>query len=298
MHNHKIQTQNKQIRFVTNLGIAANLILSVLKTVVGLAAGSIALVADGVHSLSDMATDIAVILGIHFGSKQPDEKHPYGHGRIETFAAVFIGVILAIVGGAMIYRAGTAITAGKTVKPGFVVLWIALVSIIAKELLYRITKAVAVKSHSPALYANAWHHRSDALSSVVVVIGFVSLRFGFEYGDQIAAVGVGLMIILVAVHVIIDCIGELTETAIDTETIDRIKSIIGGNRQIRQWHRLRTRMVGREIFLDLHILVDPDLNVAAAHEIAEDLESTLHEEISRPVNVIIHIEPDTPEMRR
>ena len=298
MHNDKIQTQNKQIRFVTNLGIAANLILFVLKTIVGLAAGSIALVADGIHSLSDMATDIAVLLGIHFGSKQPDEKHPYGHGRIETFAAVFIGVVLAIVGAAMIYRAGTAITAGKTVKPGFVVLWIALVSIIAKELLYRITKAVAVKSHSPALYANAWHHRSDALSSVVVVIGFVSLWFGFEYGDQIAAVGVGLMIILVAVHVIIDCIGELTETAIDTETIDRIKSIIGGNRQIRQWHRLRTRMVGREIFLDLHILVDPDLNVAAAHEIAEDLESTLREEISRPVNVIVHIEPDTPEMRR
>ncbi len=298
MHNHKIQTQNKQIRFVTNLGIAANLILFVLKTIVGLAAGSIALVADGIHSLSDMATDIAVILGIHFGSKQPDEKHPYGHGRIETFAAVFIGVVLAIVGGAMIYRAGTAITAGKTVKPGFVVLWIALASIIAKELLYRMTRAVAVKSHSPALYANAWHHRSDALSSVVVVIGFVSLQFGFEYGDQIAAVGVGLMIILVAVHVIIDCIGEFTEAAIDTETIDHIKSIIGGNRQIRQWHRLRTRMVGREIFLDLHILVDPDLNVAAAHGIAEDLESTLHEEISRPVNVIVHIEPDTPEMRR
>ena len=298
MHNQKLESANRQIRFVTNLGIAANLALAAVKVVVGLLAGSVALIADGIHSLSDMVTDIAVLLGIHFGSKQPDESHPYGHGRIETFAAAFIGLALAIVGAAMIYHAAAAIAAQRYIKPGIIVLFVATASIIVKELLYRVTKKVAIKSHSSALYANAWHHRSDAFSSVVVVIGFVSLRLGFRYGDQMAAIGVGLMVILVAVRVVGDCLRELTEGAVDQDTIEHIKHIVNANSSIRQWHRLRTRMVGREIFLDLHILVDPDLNIAAAHEIAESLESALHEQISRPVNITVHIEPDIPVLRR
>jgi len=298
MHNNKIQTQNKQIMLVTIFGVVGNIILSVLKISVGYLAGSIALIADGIHSVSDMATDAAVLLGIHFGSRRPDEKHPYGHGRIETFAAAFVGVALAVVGAAMIYRAAADITAGKAARPGIVVLCIAVASIIVKELLYRITKVVAVRTHSTALYANAWHHRSDAFSSVVVVIGFVALRLGFIYGDQIAAVAVGLMIILVAVRIVGDCLSEFSETAIDNKTIDHIRQIISSNNGVRQWHQLRTRMVGREIFLDLHILVDPALNIADAHKIAEELEDTLHEEITRPVNIIVHVEPDLPGMRR
>ena len=298
MHNHKIEIANKQIRFVTNLGIAGNIVLSVVKVWVGLFAGSMALVADGIHSLSDMVTDIAVLLGVYFGSKQPDETHPYGHGRIETFTAGLIGVALAGVGAVMIYRAAVDIAAGKYVRPGFVVLFVALISIIVKELLYRVTKRVAIESHSPSLYANAWHHRSDALSSVAVAIGFVSLQFGFKYGDQMAAVAVGLMIILVSVRVISDCVREFTESAIDSSTIEHIKHIVNANNQIRQWHKLRTRTVGREVFLDLHILVDPDLNVAAAHEIAESLENAVDEEISRPVNITVHIEPDMPVLRK
>lgn len=298
MNNHKIQEANRQIRFVINLGIAANIVLAAVKVTVGLLAGSAALVADGIHSISDMVTDIAVLLGIHFGSKQPDESHPYGHGRLETFAALFIGSALAIVGAAMIYRAAGDIAAGKHFRPGLVVLFVALASVIVKELLYKMTKTVAIKSHSSALYANAWHHRSDAFSSIAVVIGFVSIRFGFNYGDQMAAGAVGLMIILVAIQIIGDCLRELTESAVDRTTIEHIKDIVNANSSIRQWHRLRTRTVGREVFLDLHILVDPDLNVAAAHEIAESLESALHEQIARPVNITVHIEPDMPALRR
>ena len=298
MPNHKIEIANKRIRSVTNLGIAGNIVLSVLKVGFGLLAGSMALVADGIHSISDMATDVAVLAGVYFGSKQPDETHPYGHGRIETFAAAFIGTILIIVGAAMICYAAVDIAKGESVRPGFVVLWVAAVSIVVKELLYRITKKVAVESHSPALYANAWHHRSDALSSIAVVIGFISLQFGFDYGDQMAAVAVGLMIILVAVRVLGGCLREFTEGAIDVKTIDHIKQIVSANDQIRQWHKLRTRTVGREVFLDLHILVDPGLNIAAAHEIAESLENTLHEQIPRPVNITVHIEPDIPALRK
>ena len=298
MHNHKIESGNKQIRAVTNLAIAGNIILFAVKVGVGLFAGSMALVYDGIHSLSDMVTDIAVLVGTYFGSKQPDESHPYGHGRIETFAAGFIGIVLAGIGAVMIYRAAVAIAAGKYRSLGFIVLFVALISIIVKELLYIITRRVAVKTHSSALYANAGHHRSDALSSVAVLIGFISLKFGFDYGDQIAAVAVGLMIILVAVRVIGGCLHELTESAVDEGTIEHIKSIINSNSSIRQWHRLRSRTVGREVFLDLHILVDPDLNIAGAHEIAESLEEALHEQISRPVNITVHIEPDVPALRK
>jgi len=133
---------------------------------------------------------------------------------------------------------------------------------------------------------------------VAVLVGSASLAFGFGHGDQVAAIAVGLMIIWVGVKIIGDCVRELTETAIDTETMEHIKQIINGDSSIHQWHKLRTRRVGREVFLDLHILVDPDLNVTAAHEITERLEKTLDEEIALPINIIIHIEPDTPELRK
>ncbi|MHC4657481.1 MAG: cation diffusion facilitator family transporter [Planctomycetota bacterium] len=298
MDSAKQKIDDRQIIFVTNLGIAGNIILSVLKVGVGLLAGSMALVADGIHSISDMTTDIAVLLGVHFGSKQPDEEHPYGHGRTETFATGFIGAVLIVVGAVMIYRAAVDVAAGEYATPGFVVLFVALISVVVKEFLYRITKKIAIKSHSTALYANAWHHRSDALSSIAVVAGFVSLKFGFKYGDQMAAVGVGLMIILVAIRIIRDCLSELTERAVDSDTIEHIKNIINENSSIHQWHKLRTRTVGREVFLDLHILVAPDLSIAAAHEIAENLEKTLDEQITRPVNITVHIEPDIPDLRK
>ena len=298
MDEHEQKNADRQIKSVTNLGIAANIALFVIKLIVGFLSGSIALIADGIHSLSDMTTDVAVLIGVYLGSKQPDRSHPYGHGRAETFSAGFITVVLFFVGSAMIYYAAVDITKGNVTTPHTAVLIVAIVSIVAKELLYRATKRVAVKTHSSALYANAWHHRSDALSSVAVVVGFISLKFGFDYGDQIAAVAVGLMVILVAVRIISDCLRELTEGAVDSGTIEHIENVINADTSIRQWHKLRSRTVGREVFLDLHILVDPDLTIAAAHEIAESLESTLHEQISRPVNITVHIEPDIPALRK
>jgi len=298
MYDQKQKIAGKQIKSITNLGIATNIALFILKTLVGFLAGSIALIADGIHSLSDMATDLVVLLGVHFGSKEPDQSHPYGHGRAETFSAGFIALFLVFVGSAFVYYAAVAITQSTVAEPGAAVLITAVVSIIVKESLYRLTRRAAIKTHSSALYANAWHQRSDALSSVAVVIGFVSLKFGFVYGDRIAAMAIGVMIILVAIRIIGDCLRELTESAVDAGTIEHIKRIINSNSSIRQWHRLRTRTVGREAFLDLHILVDPDLNIAAAHEIAESLENALHEQIARPVNITVHVEPDMPALRK
>jgi cation diffusion facilitator family transporter len=298
MTPNKQDIAGKKIKSITYLGMAINLALTVLKVIIGVLVGSLALVADGIHSLSDLATDAAVLLGLRLASKAPDQSHPYGHGRAETFSAGLVALVLIFVGGAMIYYATIAIARDETTAPRISVLAVAIVSIAAKEWLYRITQKIAIQFHSPALYANAWHHRSDAFSSVAVAVGFVALALGFGHGDQVAAIAVGLMIIWVGVRVIGDTLRELTEAAVDSDTNERIKHIINSDSSIRQWHQLRTRMVGREIFLDLHILVDPDLNVTAAHQIAERLEKTLDDQIARPINIIVHVEPDTPEMRR
>lgn len=298
MDNNKQAIAGRKIKSITYLGMATNIVLSVIKVAIGLSAASLALVADGIHSLSDVATDVAVLLGLRLGSKEPDQSHPYGHGRAETFSAGLIALILIVVGGAMIYYATLAIARDEMTIPRVGVLIAAVISIAVKEWLYRVTQKIAIQSHSPALYANAWHHRSDALSSVAVVVGFISLEFGFGHGDQVAAIAVGLMIIWVGVRVISDALRELAEAAVDPETIERIKNIINSDSSIRQWHQLRTRTVGREVFLDLHILVDPDLKITAAHEITERLEKTLDEQITRPINITVHVEPDTPELRK
>jgi len=298
MNTDKKRIAGEQIKSITYLGMVVNITLAVIKIVIGFFAASLALVADGVHSLSDLATDVAVLLGLRLGSKAPDQSHPYGHGRAETFSAALIALILILVGGVMVYYATMAIARDEITTPKIGVLIAAIVSIAAKEWLYKATKKIAVQSHSTALYANAWHHRSDALSSVAVAIGFILLEFGFGHGDQVAAIAVGLMIIWVGIRVIGDCLRELTESAVDSDTVEHIKNIINDNSSIRQWHKLRTRKVGREVFLDFHILVDPDLSIADAHQISEDLEETLDEQINRPVNITVHIEPDIPALRK
>ena len=303
MDSDKQKIAGRQIKSVTNLAIATNLALFVIKMLVGFLSGSIALIADGIHSLSDMVTDFAVLLGFYFGSKEPDQEHPYGHGRIETFSTMFIAVVLVAVGGLIIWKASMEIAKAHSAQEYArqmwgAVFWVALLSVVVKEALYRVSKKVAVKTNSSALYANAWHHRTDALSSIAVVIGFAAMRWGYMHGDHVAAIVVGLLIILVGVKIIGDCLRELTESAVDEGTIEHIKSIINSNSSIRQWHKLRSRTVGREVFLDLHILVDPSLSIAAAHEIAESLESALHEQITRPVNITVHIEPDIPALRK
>ena len=296
--NCKYDGAAKEIRSVTCLGMLVNIALSAVKIVVGVSVSSLAMLADGIHSFSDLATDAIVLAGSRLGAKEPDQSHPYGHGRIETFAAILIALILMAVGGAMAYHASMAIARDESTSPHWAILAGALLSIVAKEWLYRVTKRAATRVHSAAVYANAWHHRSDALSSVAVLVGFVGLLVGFGHGDQVAAVVVGLMVIFVGIRIGGDSLMELTERAVDPETVDHIKKVISANQAIRDWHRLRTRTVGREVFLDVHILVDPALNVAAAHEISEGLEKTLDREISRPVNITVHIEPDLPSLRR
>jgi len=298
-----VEAANSQIRRVTVTGMGINIAMALLKVVVGVMVGSLALLADGIHSLSDFATDIALLVGVHFGSKKPDEKHPFGHGRLETFAAVFVAGVLIGVGAWLIYEGAKGIVemhreGAEKVLISTSVIWIALLSVGLKEYLYRITRSVAARTHSSATYANAWHHRSDALSSVAVVIGAVAVKLGYPHGDQLGAIAVGLMIMLVGAKIVGDCLSEIAEGSVDEETLCQIKKIIGDQKEVRQWHHLRTRNVGREVFLDVHILVDPTLNITEAHEITETVERNLHQQITRPVNVVVHVEPDLPELRK
>jgi cation diffusion facilitator family transporter len=297
MDSDKQQTATKQLRRVTYLSIGANVFLIAGKFIVGAITGSLSLLADAIHSVSDMLTDIGVLLGLYFGSRKPDSSHQYGHGKLETLAAGAIAVGLLVVGLGMIYYAARDIAKDNVTHPRNLVLAAAAGAIAVKEAVYRVTKVVALKYHCPAALANAWHDRADALSSVAVIIGVIAQKFGFNHGDQVAAIGIGVMVMVVAIKLFGECLGELTERAVDQATIDRIRGVIKANGQIHQYHRLRTRAVGREVFLDIHILVDPNLSVAAAHEISERLEKALDEQISRPMNIVVHIEPDVPELR-
>jgi cation diffusion facilitator family transporter len=298
MNDPQQQTAGKQLRLVTYLSIGANVFLISMKFIVGAITGSLSIVADAIHSVSDMITDFAVLLGLYFGEKEPDREHPYGHGKIETLAASFIAIGLLAVGLGMVYYAALDIAKGNVKQPSYTVLTAAVLAIGVKEVVYRVTKVVATRDHCPAALANAWHDRADALSSVAVVIGVIAQKFGFDYGDQVAAIAVGVMVTVVAVKLTGDCLGELIEKAVDQATIQDIKNIIQADGQIHQWHKLRTRTVGREVFIDLHILVDPTLSIAAAHEVSERLEATLHNQISRAVNIVVHIEPDIPQLRK
>jgi cation diffusion facilitator family transporter len=293
----KRKLASQQIRRITHWSVGINVGLFAVKLLVGWLSGSMALIADGVHSLSDMLTDLVVYVGHHLGSKAPDKEHPYGHGRIETFSAGVIALILLGVGGGMVYYAALEIAKGRQVLPHVGVMVVSVISVMAKEGLFRATRRVAKRFRSSALHANAWHHRSDALSSVAVLGGALALQFGVTMGDHVAAMVVGVMIILVAVQIITQCVNEFAETAVDHDTIDLIKKLIEANKAVRQWHKLRTRSVGREIFVDLHILVDPQLNIQQAHEISAQLEESLKQGLSCLVNITVHIEPDLPELR-
>jgi cation diffusion facilitator family transporter len=201
----------------------------------------------------------------------------------------------------MIYKASMNIArmrSDEVCQIGSAVIWVALLSVVLKEVLYQYTRIVAVKTSSSALYANAWHHRSDAFSSIAVIIGAITVKMGYPYGDQLAAIVVGLMIILVGVKVFTGCLHEFAERAVDDQTVAQITKVLESEKRIRHWHRLRTRTAGREIFLDLHILVDPDLSITEAHEIADTFERDVHEKMTRPINVMVHVEPDTPKMRQ
>jgi len=284
-------SREKEIRVVTLWGAMLNVVLMILKISSGLFIKSTALIADGVHSLSDLATDFVVLVGARFSNRPPDETHPFGHGKIETLASLLIAVILLVVGFGFFWSAGSAIYRKEVNYPGFLMLVIAAISVVSKEIIFFLTRKVARKTHSPALYANAWHHRSDSFSSVAVLLGGAASLFGWGYADHMAAIVVGFMIIAVGGKIFHDNLIVLTEHAADNKSVQVIKRILSDESEISGWHALRTRDLGGELYIDVHVLVDPNLTVLESHKISDKIEANIQIAIAKPINILIHIDP-------
>ncbi len=283
---------------VTLVGAVVNLVLAVGKIVIGTLGQSQALVADGIHSLSDLVSDAVVLVATRHGSREPDPQHPYGHGRIETVATVAVGMLLFGVTAGIVYDAARRLTSPETLlHPGPLALVAALLSVLAKEALTRYTLRVARRIRSALLRANAWHHRSDAISSVVVIIGVAGSMAGLPYLDAVAAIFVALMIAKIAWDLSWGGIRELIDTGLDPEDVTRIRQVILSVHGVRAMHMLRSRRMGADALVDVHILVDPRLSVSEGHQISETVRAKLVRELEDVTDVMVHIDPEDDEVQ-
>ena len=285
-------------RKVTHLSIWVNVGLTGLKLAAGIFGRSQALIADAVHSLSDFATDIAVLVGLRFTAKPVDKDHAYGHGKYETIVAAIIGLALAYVGiriaGSAIHRVFDALHGEELTMPSAFAFWAAVLSIAVKEWLYRATMKVARATGSSSLVANAWHHRSDAFSSIATAGGVgaaVFLGHDWLILDPIAALFVSIFLLKVAWQIIREQIGDLTDQNLAPSVCEEILAMARGIPGIAEPHNLRTRMVGRIPVIDMHIRLRADLPLREAHEIATALESALRQRFGKETIANLHLEP-------
>ena len=296
----EIAERNKTASRVTVIGLAVNLVLVAIKYAAGFMGASGAMIADATHSLSDMITDVALLCGFFFVGKPADRHHRYGHGKIETLVAAFCGGVLFIAAtgilASALLRIYQSIAAGLHPEPpGGVALIAALVSIVLKEWLYRYTAATGKRLNSPALIANAWHHRSDAFSSIGTAIGVGGAILGgrnFAILDPIAAALVSIFIFKAAWSITTDSLQELIEASIGEEGERVIRDIIASQPGVLGWHAVRSRRIGYYIAVEAHVLVDRRLGIVEAHDIATGLERRLRNEFGRQTHINIHVEPE------
>jgi len=286
-------SREKYVRKVTWIGLFVNLFLSGLKFVAGVYGRSQALIADAVHSLSDSTTDIAVIAGSHYWSRPPDEDHPYGHRRLETVVSVFIGVVLIAAGSGIGWQALSTLHEKHGSPPGWIAVLAAFVSIVFKELIYRWTAAAGRRVKSSALAANAWHHRTDAISSlpVLVAVGGAKLFPSWSFLDHVGAAVVSLFILHAAIKIIWPGISELIDVGAPKEIQKKIKTIALKNSGVKEVHKIRTRYISTSIQVDMHIVVDGTITVREGHGIADDVKDRIIAEIPEVLDVIVHVDP-------
>ena len=287
-----------EIAHVTLIGSVVNLLLVGLKAVAGVAGHSAAMVSDAVHSLSDFVTDIVVLIFVRVSARPQDDDHDYGHGKYETIATLFIGLALAAAAVGIVVAGARKLAAwfqGEELPaPGALALWAALLSIAVKEILYQYTRIKGRKLDSPALEANAWHHRSDALSSVGAAIGIggaILLGQRWTVLDPLASIVVGVMLVKVAWDLLGPSFGELTDSSLPADTEQEMLDIIQQVEGVDDPHNLRTRRVGNRIAAEVHIRLDGDLSLSEAHEKATEVERRFKERFGAQSHLIIHMEP-------
>ena len=290
--------RNKEIYKVTLLGGAVNVVLLVFKFVAGIAGHSAAMVADAVHSLSDFVTDVIVLIFVHISGKPKDKSHDYGHGKFETLATTVVSMSLLVVAAGILYSGVMKIVAwangAQLEAPGMLALWAALLSIVLKEAIFRYSMVKARQLNSQAVEANAWHHRSDAMSSVGTAIGIGGAIFLGERWtvlDPVASVIVGLFIVKVSLNLLRVGIGDLMEQSLPDEVEAEILRLAASVPGVSDPHELRTRRIGNHYAIELHILVDGDLPLREAHEKASQVEELLRSHYGEETHIAVHVEP-------
>jgi len=279
-------------RRVTLIGVAVNLALAIGKIIGGILGHSQALIADGIHSFSDLASDVLVLVAARWGSLSADHNHPYGHARIETAATAVIGVMLMVVAtGFAIDSIRRLIENGDLPVPGSLALIAAVMSVILNEGLFRYTLHVGRVTGSQLLQANAWHSRSDALSSLVVIVGVIGSMAGVVWLDLVAAVIVAFMVGKMGWSFIADSVAELVDTGLTEHRKAELNSLIRSVPGVRDHQQLRTRQMGGRILMDVEILLDPELSLARADAIARELEQRLRQEVNELEDVVVRMRP-------
>lgn len=292
------EERNQEIYKVTLVGGVINVLLLLFKFVAGIVGHSAAMLADAIHSLSDFVTDFIVLLFVRISGKPQDKSHDYGHAKYETLAMTLIGVALLLVAIGIIYHGVVAIAfwakGGQLAAPGMLALWAAMLSIILKEGVYRYSMMKARQLNSQAVEANAWHHRSDALSSIGTAVGIGgAIFFGQRWAvlDPLASIIVGLFIVKVAVFLLWDSIGDLMERSLPDEVEDEILRLAASVSGVVEPHELRTRRIGNHYAIELHVMMNGDMSLREAHDRASEVEDLLRERYGEETHVAVHVEP-------
>lgn len=293
-----MQPRDRRIYRITLAGSIVNIVLLVFKFIAGILGHSAAMIADAIHSLSDFLTDIIVIVFVRLSSKPADHDHDYGHGKYETLATSVIGMALAVVavmlGWDGIEKIIYVMQGNQLESPGIIALWAAILSIVLKEWIFRATRKVAKEENSKALEANAWHHRSDAMSSIGTAIGIggaVMLGDSWAILDPIAAIVVCILIIVTAFKIIRQASGELLEESLPKDIEDRIEQIAYQDPLVSDIHKLHTRRIGNIIAIEMHLRMPSDVTLAESHIHATSIEKSLKQEFGNGTHIMLHIEP-------
>ena len=297
--DNEAEIRKRKIYRVTFIGFVVNLALSCFKLAAGVLGRSAAMTADAVHSFSDMATDVVVIAFARISAKPKDDGHDYGHGKYETLATIIISLALVAVGVGILLSSmrsiRTVIEGGVLPRPGGVALIAAVLSIVAKEILYRYTVRVGRAIDSPSVVANAWHHRSDALSSIGTMTGIGLAYFlgdKWRIADPLAALVVSVFIFKIAFDLLRSGLGELLEHALPAATEQEILNILTHSKEVTEPHHLRTRRIGATVAIEAHIRVDPRMSVLRSHQLTVDIERRLRDRFGRGTMIAIHVEPE------
>jgi len=277
---------------VSIISIILNCLLTLIKFISGVISKSSAMISDSVHSLSDVLSTFVVIIGVKISNKKADSDHPYGHERIECVSAIILSGMLFVVGALIGINGIKNVTnSSNLVMPGVLALIASIISIISKEAMYQYTIRVSKKINSAALKADAWHHRSDALSSIGSFIGILGSRLGFKVFDPLASVIISLCIIKVSIDIFKDAIDKMVDKSCDKEVIDKVISVIEKNESVKNIDDIKTRQFGNKAYVDVEISVDENLLLKDAHKIAEEIHDSVENEINIVKHCMVHVNP-------